>query len=283
MIKLTAIQLTSTADVATNLNKIAKLLTEATKAIVPSDTIEEDVEHLVVLPECCLYFGCKDSEQLNLAKQSAQSDALCSALSQLAIRFKVCLVAGTIPLLTSSGDKFTNSSCIFSPNGEMIDRYDKIHLFDVNVSDNTKSYHESKYTQAGKETRVVNTPFANIGLSVCFDLRFPTLFQQLSYKGADIITIPSAFTRVTGKAHWQTLLQARAIENQVYIIAAGQEGVHENGRETWGHSMVINPWGGIEKNITTGEGFITVDYQKEEIARIRQSMPLYSPLDSLLK
>lgn len=288
MVKLSAIQLSSAANVETNLAKIAELLTNITAN-------HEDIQHLVVLPECCLYFGSKDSEQLSLAKESAidsskgsalgssqcssSGNNLCLALGALAKKFKVYLVAGTVPILATSSTKFTNSSCFFNPNGELIGQYDKIHLFDVNVSDSTKSYCESRYTQAGKEISVVNTEFANIGLSVCFDLRFPNLFQQLAKAGADIITVPSAFTKVTGKAHWQTLLQARAIENQVYIIAAGQEGVHENGRETWGHSMIINPWGEIESSIEIGEGYISVDYQKQEITRIRQNMPLNSPLN----
>ena len=282
------IQFTSAADVASNLAKISAILAEITRPAIatssrdkPSgqtDVNNEDIQHLVVLPECCLYFGGKDSEQLSLAKQTAAADDLCAALGQLAKQFKVYLVGGTVPIFVPSADKFTNSSCAFDPSGEMIGRYDKIHLFDVNVSDNTKSYLESRYTQAGNDIRLVKAPFANIGLSVCFDLRFPNLFQQLRSKGADIITVPSAFTKVTGKAHWQTLLQARAIENQAYIIAAGQEGVHENGRETWGHSMIINPWGEIEQCITTGEGYISVDYQVEQITRIRQSMPLNSPL-----
>ncbi|PKH85681.1 carbon-nitrogen hydrolase family protein [Colwellia sp. Bg11-28] len=272
MVKLSAIQLSSAANVETNLAKIAELLSKITAN-------QEDVQHLVVLPECCLYFGSKDSEQLDLAIASATGNDLCLALGELAKKFKVYLVAGTIPILSTSSTKFTNSSCVFNPEGELIGQYDKIHLFDVNVSDSTKSYCESRYTQAGKEISMVNTEFANIGLSVCFDLRFPNLFQQLSIAGADIITVPSAFTRVTGKAHWQTLLQARAIENQVYIVAAGQEGVHENGRETWGHSMIINPWGEIEQSIETGEGYISIDYHSEELTRIRQSMPLNSPLN----
>ncbi len=278
MIKLTAIQLSSAANVAKNLAKISALLAKITSN---SETADR-VEHLVVLPECCLFFGSKDSEQLTLAKASLAGNDLCLALAQLAKRFQVYLVAGTIPLLTTSGEKFTNSSCVFNPEGELLGQYDKIHLFDVSVSDNTKSYHESKFTQAGNKVSVVNTHFANIGLSVCFDLRFPNLFQQLTMAGADIITVPSAFTKVTGKAHWQTLLRARAIENQVYIIAAGQEGTHDNGRETWGHSMIINPWGEIEQVIATGEGYVSVNYQPEELTRIRKSMPLNSPLTQLL-
>ncbi len=278
MIKLTAIQLSSVANVESNLAKISTLLAEITDNINTTDK----VEHLVVLPECCLFFGAKDSEQLTLAKTSSPGNDLGKALAHLAKRFQVYLVAGTIPLLTESADKFTNSSCVFNPKGKLIAQYDKIHLFDVNVSDNTKSYQESKFTQPGNKISVVDTDFANIGLSVCFDLRFPNLFQQLAMAGADIITVPSAFTKVTGKAHWQTLLRARAIENQVYIIAAGQEGVHENGRETWGHSMIINPWGEIEQVIATGEGYVSVDYQPDELTRIRQSMPLNSPLKQSL-
>jgi len=282
MVKLTAIQLSSAANVATNLATIAEILTSITfkeQAAKQEIASQEHTQHLVVLPECCLYFGDKDSEQLTLAKESAVGNDLCAALADLAKKFKVYLVAGTVPILTASATKFTNTSCFFNPCGELIGHYDKIHLFDVNVSDSTKNYCESRYTQAGKAIKVINTEFANIGLTVCFDLRFPTLFQQLTLAGADIITVPSAFTKVTGEAHWQTLLQARAIENQVYIIAAGQEGVHENGRETWGHSMIINPWGEIEQSIDTGEGYISIDYHPEEVTRIRQSMPLHSPLN----
>lgn len=278
MIKLSAIQLSSSAKVSTNLATIERILAEITRKENKLDNTE-NIEHLVVLPECCLLFGSRDSAQLQLAQQAASNNHLCQSLSELALRYKVYLVAGTIPLLSSTTEKFTNSCCVFNPKGDMIGQYDKIHLFDVDVSDNTKSYHESKYTQPGQEVSVVDTGFANLGLSVCFDLRFPRLFQQLRLKGADIITVPAAFTRVTGKAHWQTLLQARAIENQVYIIAAGQEGVHENGRETWGHSMIINPWGEIEQCKTTGVGYISVDYHRDELTRIRQSMPLNSPLN----
>jgi predicted amidohydrolase len=291
MIKLSAIQLSSGTDITINIAKIAGFLSQITSDNFASHhcndsesksriATDERVQHVVVLPECCLYFGGKDSEQLGLAKNSSVSNELCLALAGLAKQFKVYLVAGTVPILTSTRRQFTNSSCVFNPKGELIGRYDKIHLFDVKVSDNTHNYCESRYTQAGKEIQIVNTGFANIGLSVCFDLRFPTLFQQLSKAGADIITVPSAFTKITGQAHWQTLLQARAIENQVYIIAANQEGVHENGRETWGHSMIISPWGVIEKSISTGEGYISIDYQPEELTRIRQSMPLNSPLNS---
>ena len=273
MIKLSAIQLNSKANVEHNLRVIELQLEKLTQGSTSTRDINS-VEHIVVLPECCLFFGANDKAQLSLAAQSHANNELQMALSTLAKQFNVTLIGGTIPVLTNDGNKFTNSCCAFNSSGKLIGRYDKIHLFDVNVEDNEKSYCESRFTQAGKSPCVVKTPYANIGLTVCFDVRFPMLFQKLTAMGADIITVPSAFTRVTGKAHWQTLLQARAIENQVYIIAAGQEGVHENGRETWGHSMIISPWGEILACLEVGEGIISSDFIPQEIKRIRTSMPL---------
>jgi len=282
MIKLSAIQLCSTPHVSENLAKIAKQL----KYIIRS--CEPDDQHLVVLPECCLFFGGKDAEQLSLAKKTTHNKRLLVGLSSLAKQFQVHLVAGTIPLLASSGNKFTNSCCLFSPKGEILTQYDKIHLFDVNVDDSEKHYRESTFTQAGKEIIVAKNIFSeknevtinddqqlNLGLSVCYDLRFAELYRLLRCQGADIITVPSAFTRVTGQAHWQALLQARAIENQVYIIAAGQEGKHANGRETWGHSMIISPWGEILCSLAEGEGVITAPFSKEKIAQVRANLPVH--------
>ena len=285
-VKLSAIQLNSTASVERNLQTIAQQLATLTQA-----SASENIEHIVVLPECCLFFGATDKAQLLLArdtlvKQSQMNSELQLALSHLAQKYSVILIAGTIPMLAEEGEKFTNSSCAFSAKGELIGRYDKIHLFDVSVAGDVKSkeknYCESRFTQAGKSVCMVETPFANIGLTVCFDVRFPLLYQKLTTLGADIITVPSAFTRVTGKVHWQTLLQARAIENQVYIIAAGQEGVHENGRETWGHSMIISPWGDVLACLEKGQGIISCDFIPEEIKRIRASMPLKHAFTSKL-
>jgi predicted amidohydrolase len=269
MVKLSAIQLNSTPNVEQNIKAIANQLAKLTQT--PNNA---EVEHIIVLPECCLFFGANDKAQLSLAQQSKSNNVLQLSLSQLAKQYKVTLIGGTIPMIAEGGDKFTNTSCVFNSLGELITRYDKIHLFDVNVADNEKTYYESRYTQAGNKACIAKTSFATIGLSVCFDVRFPLLYQKLRELGADIITVPSAFTRVTGKAHWQTLLQARAIENQVYIIAAGQEGLHANGRETWGHSMIISPWGEILTCLEQGEGVITSDYIPLEIQKIRTSMPL---------
>ena len=268
MAKLSAIQLCSVPDVNQNLTAIAQQLTELCQQV-------KDENHIVVLPECCLFFGGKEAEQLSLAKQSQQSNVLVNSLAKLAAQFNITLVAGTIPLLANSGEKFTNTCCVFSPEGVLLGQYDKIHLFDVKVNDNEKNYRESKYTQAGKSVEIIEHQAMNIGLSICYDVRFAALYRKLSAQGASVITVPSAFTRVTGKAHWQALLQARAIENQVYIVAAAQEGVHANGRETWGHSMIISPWGEVLSCKALGEGFISCEYHQEEINRVRAAIPVH--------
>lgn len=270
MVKLSAIQLCSTPDVDQNLAVINQLLLD----------LDKSAEHIVVLPECCLFFGGEERQQLELAQQTQYNNYLQSKLADLARQHQVYLVAGTIPLLfndkenPTNNEKFTNASCVFSPAGELLATYHKIHLFDVEVNDQTRSYFESSYTQAGSELNIVNTGFANLGLSVCYDLRFPELYRTLRTQGADIISVPSAFTYQTGKAHWQALLQARAIENQCYIIAAGQQGVHKNGRETWGHSMIVSPWGEILSCIPEQSGIISVEYKPDEISRIRAMMPV---------
>jgi deaminated glutathione amidase len=264
MVKLTAIQLTSTPNVLENLSAIEHQLS----ALAYSD------KHLVVLPECCLFFGGKDAEQLALAKNTYSENTLIKQLASLAKKYAVNMVAGSIPLYQPDSDKFTNSSCAFLSSGEQIAQYDKIHLFDVNVDDNEKSYRESRYTQAGKNLVTANFGEFNVGLTVCYDLRFPELYRQLTSLGAQIITVPSAFTQVTGRAHWETLLRARAIENQIYIVAAGQQGQHENRRETWGHSMIISPWGEILACREQGQGSISVDVCLDEISKIRTAIPV---------
>jgi predicted amidohydrolase len=272
---MSAIQLCSTPDVEQNLSVIDQqlsiLCSEALSAAVHGN------EHIVVLPECCLYFGGPAQGQLALARKKEHSKHLINRLGALAKKYQVILVAGTIPLINAAGTKCTNSSCLFTKEGKFIAQYDKIHLFDVNVDDNEKSYLESADTEAGDRLVVENIhqqPMINVGLSICYDLRFPELYRSLTVSGATIITVPSAYTKVTGKAHWQALLQARAIENQVYIIAAGQVGQHENGRETWGHSMIISPWGEILSQIKNAVGSISAIYQPEEIDRIRSTMPV---------
>ena len=262
--QLCAVQMCSSTSVEENIADIAQQLA----------TLDQDKQQLVVLPECCLFFGGKDKAQLLLAEQDQIEHRLTSQLAALAKRFNVFLVAGSIPVQSKVAGKFTNTCVVFSPEGLELGSYDKLHLFDVAVADNEKSYCESRYALAGERVSVVDIADVKLGLSICYDLRFPELFTQLAQQGAKIISVPSAFTRVTGAAHWQTLLQARAIENQVYIIAAGQEGVHLNGRETWGHSVIISPWGEILAQKDTGKGIICANYNEQELLKVRQAMPV---------
>lgn len=271
MARLSVIQLCSVPDVEQNLNAIHRQLTRLTQSY-------QDNHHLVLLPECCLYFGGEEHDQLTLAKKYQHNAYLAEKLAALAAEFSLFLVAGTIPVLkpNSTAEKFSNASCVFTPDGVQVAQYDKIHLFDVCVADKAKNYHESKYTCAGNKVVTTDLLFANLGLSVCYDLRFPALFSKLREQGADVITVPSAFTKVTGQAHWQALLQARAIENQVYIVAAGQFGEHPNGRETWGHSMIVSPWGEILAIKPTGEGFASAEFSTSMLTKIRENMPVFA-------
>lgn len=268
-IKLTALQMSSTPDVKENLQQIEALLT----SLINSTPQCEDEYHLVVLPECCLRFGGKDRDQLTLAEAPivAQNiDAFCT----LARKFNIFLVAGTIPNTTDNAEKFTASAFMISPCGTVLNEYQKMHLFDVEVNDNSKNYYESKYTQAGRSVVVEPLPFANVGTAVCYDMRFPELFRAMRSQGADIVCLPAAFTRVTGKAHWLTLLKARAIENQVYVVASAQEGIHANGRETWGHSAVIDPWGEVLDMCKTGSGWASAYFDRHRLTTVRQQMPV---------
>ena len=264
-VNLCAVQLCSVPDVEANLAVIEIQLQQ----------LDQSAINLVVLPECCLYFGGQDKAQLTVAKNNLDNGYIHQALSHLSRQYNAYLVVGSVPAVEHlDEEKFANRSLVFSPQGENIAHYDKIHLFDVDVEDSEKSYRESATTKRGQAVSDVELPFAHLGLTICYDLRFAELFRQLTKKGADIITVPAAFTRVTGQAHWEVLLRARAIENQVYIIAAGQEGVHENSRETWGHSMIISPWGEVLAQLPTGVGMITAPFSKEEISKVRGNIPV---------
>jgi len=264
-VKLSAIQMCSVPDIDKNIASISQQL-----SLLP-----QSEQHVVLLPECCLFFGGKDKQQLAIAKHSHSADKMINELAALAREFNVYLIAGSIPIAHAlHAGKFANTCLVFDPSGNLVSQYEKLHLFDVEVQDKEQTYAESRFTESGNHVEVYQLPFANLGLSICYDLRFPELYRQLRTKGADIVVVPAAFTRVTGKAHWQALLQARAIENQVYIIAAGQEGVHENGRETWGHSMIISPWGEVLAHMSTGIGSVSADYEPRLIAKIRNNIPV---------
>ncbi len=199
----------------------------------------------MVLPEACLCFGAGDQRQRDIAELYGHGD-LQQALADLAREHGIWLVAGTIPLIDdANAEKFSAASLVFSPQGQCVARYNKIHLFDVDVADNTATYRESEWTEAGNEVVTVTTEFGVIGLAVCYDVRFPELFRSLRTAGADILVLPSAFTQVTGAAHWHLLTRARAIEQQCFMVAAAQAGSHDNGRQTYGHALVTDGWGRV--------------------------------------
>ena len=228
---------------------------------------------MVVLPECCLLFGGHESQQLQYAGIEDEGE-LKHALATLAQRYQVYMVAGTIPMRADDHRVFSRSY-LFSDTGVTLGSYDKLHLFDVDVADGTKTYRESDTFHPGLRITVVDTPFGKVGLAICYDIRFPDLFRALRLAGAEIIVLPSAFTKVTGEAHWQVLLQARAIETQCYVLGAGQWGQHNQGsRETWGHSMIVDPWGKVIAERPEGLGWVQAEIDLQQIAKIRQQMPV---------
>lgn len=227
---------------------------------------------LVSLPEAFLVFSKSGNDTLKVAKHAERYKQQLSELCQL---HNIWLSAGTMPE-PYNDNKYYAASHLFNAQGELVASYNKMHLFDVTVDDSTASYRESDFTQAGNEVVVVDSPFGKIGLTVCYDLRFSTLYTQLVRQGAEIILVPSAFTVVTGQAHWQPLLAARAIETQCYVIAAAQYGAHENGRQTYGHSIVLSPWGDTLSELPTGTGFISATLDLKQLHKIRRDMPVQS-------
>ncbi|WP_425469283.1 carbon-nitrogen hydrolase family protein [Pseudoalteromonas neustonica] len=227
---------------------------------------------LVCLPESFLVFGKSGQDALAVAKQSDYYQQQLSALCRL---HDIWLAAGTLPI-SANNDRYFAASLLFNSSGEVLAQYNKIHLFDVDVADGTGSYRESNFTQAGENVVVVDSPFGKIGLTVCYDLRFSGLFSALQRQGAEVILVPSAFTTVTGEAHWQPLLKARAIETQSYVIAAAQAGQHENGRATYGHSIIISPWGDVLSELANGIGFIGCQPDLNQLHAIRRDMPVQS-------
>ncbi|MBD1389877.1 carbon-nitrogen hydrolase family protein [Neiella sp. HB171785] len=225
---------------------------------------------LVVLPECFAAFGREDGRPYG---EQFGDGRVQQWLSQQAAQYQIWLLAGSLGITTSTEHKITASSLLFAPDGSLRARYDKRHLFDVDVADNVGSYRESSYTEAGQQLVVVDVEGFQLGLSVCYDLRFPEHFRAMLDQGLDLIAVPAAFTAVTGKAHWQPLLQARAIENQCYVIAAGQSGQHLNGRETHGHSMVIDPWGQVTSDSGKQLGIIVDSISRQRLNDVRQAIP----------
>lgn len=268
MAKVAIIQMNSGAEIAANLNEARHWLAQAA----------DDEAVLVVLPEC---FSCMEGDLKTLGLEEGRLATVQQFLSAQAQQLGLWIVGGTTP---SSHDPYHRvqderhwASCfVFDPEGRQQARYNKIHLFDVEVADGKGVYRESDVYRHGNTLRQVETPVGSVGLSVCYDLRFPELFRALSAQGTDIICLPAAFTRVTGAAHWEVLLRARAIENQCYVLAANQCGVHAHGRETWGHSMIVDPWGEIIVEAGEVPSMMTAELDLARLKEIRRQIPCLS-------
>lgn len=256
--RLAGIQMISGPRVADNLTTAGRLIEQA---------VEQGAQ-LVALPEYFPIIGAADADRVR-AREAFGDGVIQSWLAATAKRHGIWLFAGSIPLEASVQDKMRNSSLAYNPQGECVARYDKIHLFGFRKGD--EAYDESAFIEAGDTQVAVDTPFGRVALSICYDLRFPELYRGLG--PVDLILMPAAFTDTTGRAHWEVLLRARAIENQCYLLAIGQGGRHENGRLTHGNSMVVDPWGEILDRKLKGPGLVIADLDHDRIAEIRTSLP----------
>jgi nitrilase len=264
---IAAIQMASGPQVKANLMEATRLIREAaTKGA-----------KMVVLPECFALMAMEDKENLTLAEEQGEG-FIQDTLSQCAIDNKVWIVAGSIPLKSNNPKRVSVASLMFDDEGKIIARYNKIHLFDVEIDcDDERAkevYRESDTFEPGKDVIVVDTPFGKIGMSICYDLRFPILYREMVKKGAEIFLIPSAFTKTTGKMHWEPLIKARAIENQCYVIAPAQGGYHVNGRHTYGHSMTVDYNGQVHGLHLKGTGIITIKIDLTAQKKVRKSFPV---------
>jgi nitrilase len=259
--RVAAIQMCSGRDVAANLEDADRLVSRAASAGA----------QLVVLPENFALMAADDAERLRNAEAELDGPIQDFARS-IARKQGVWLVAGTIALRTESGERVRSACFLFDSNGETRARYDKIHLFDVRL-ENGEHYRESAAIEPGSRVVVADTPVGRMGLAVCYDLRFPELFRRMLDSGAELFAVPSAFTALTGKAHWEVLLRARAVENLSYVIGADQGGRHGNGRETYGSSMIVDPWGTISARLDHGAGIATAEIDADYLQRVRGSLP----------
>ncbi len=260
--RVAAIQLCSGANIEKNLTNTAGYIEAAAQAGAK----------LIVLPENFALLS-RDEKAKVVAKETPGQGAIQGFLSKMAKQHRVWIVGGTMPMASANPDKVRAACLLFNDEGLCVARYDKLHLFDVTVTEQEK-YAESAAIERGDKIVSADTPFAKIGFAVCYDVRFPELFRVLHTQGANLLVLPSAFTLTTGRAHWHVLVRARAIENLSFMIAAGQAGHHEAGRDTYGHSLIVDPWGNVlaegdEKN----PGFITADLDFSAQEKWRLTLP----------
>jgi nitrilase len=261
-VKVAALQMTSGPDVAANLAQAGVLIEAAAGAGA----------RLVALPENVSFMGLQDADKRAVA-ESAGCGPVQDFLSAIAARLKVWLIGGTTPLRAGADGRVAAACLAFDADGRQVARYDKIHLFDVDIPGRAESYRESAHVAPGSRVEVIDTPAGRLGLSVCYDVRFPELYRQLSAAGAQLLVVPSAFTSPTGRAHWETLLRARAIENLCYVIAPAQSGFHPSGRETYGDSMIVDYWGRVLKRVPRGTGYALAEVDLARQSQVRESFP----------
>ncbi len=263
MTKCAAIQMASSPSISANLLEAEKLIAEAVKAGAK----------LVALPENFALMGDHEQDKIKV-KETDGLGIIQSFLENTAKKYAVWIVGGTIPIAGDNGNKVRAACLIYNDKGQRVARYDKVHLFDVHVPNTNEVYRESDSIESGNDFLVVDTPFGRMGVAVCYDLRFPEFFRKMSEQGVDFIVIPSAFTAETGAAHWELVLRARAIENLCYVIAPNQGGFHKNGRRTFGHSMIVDPWGVVLDCYKTGSGFVSAEIEHDRIVKIRAGFPV---------
>lgn len=259
-----AIQMTSAQDVLINLDQAKHYIRLAV----------QDGAKLIVLPEMFAIMGLDQADKLKY-KEEFGHGLIQDFLKKEAAHYGIWIIGGTIPLVAPEHhDKVFAACLVFDDKGDIVARYDKIHLFDVNLRENQETYNESKTIVPGKEIVVVDSPFGKLGLAVCYDIRFPEMFRNMQSKNAEVIALPAAFTVPTGLAHWDVLVRARAIENQTYIIAAAQTGLHPNARKTYGHSMIVNPWGQVKATLPDATGAVVSDIDLPFLHQLRGDFPV---------
>jgi nitrilase len=237
--------------------------------------IEEAVSQqarLVVLPENFALMGKTENDKVE-AREAENNGPIQTFLAEQASRHGIWLVGGTIPMVASDKNKVRATCLVYDDTGKLVARYDKIHLFDVELVDSNEQYTESETIEPGDEVVVIDSPFGRMGIAVCYDLRFPELFRQQLEKGMEIVVLPSAFTAITGRAHWEVLVRARAIENLCYVVAPDQGGYHLSGRETYGHSMIVDPWGTVLNRLARGPGVVCADVELGRLNSARRNFP----------
>ncbi|GGX00784.1 carbon-nitrogen hydrolase family protein [Undibacterium macrobrachii] len=256
--KVAAIQMVSVSKPDTNIQTAERLLRQA----------KSQGAELAVLPEYWSIMGLRDTDKVNFAEPPS-GGVLQSFLGQMAKELQMTIIGGTIPLQSEDSQKIYNACLVYDANGMQIARYDKIHLF--GFQNGEESYQESNTIKEGDDIVSFESAIGKVGLGICYDLRFPELFRNMG--PCSLLVLPAAFTYTTGQAHWEILLRARAIENQCYVLASAQGGIHESGRRTWGHSMLIDPWGKVITCLDEGEGLVIADLDLDAMLKIRSNLP----------